>query len=328
MELPSSVDGREHQRYSRRPTGLTHPYATEAYAKSLRHIGTCLPVPEWGCCVLIRPIFNGLSDCAGTYPFAVVSKDADLAGGLSRLRAYGLVSVVLVLDEIHHPELPMLNKNFTFIRPFKIHYTRCPATGPLVLGRHHRRALRRAGAATRVGVIDIAAHGADWNRLYAALIARHRLKGIHCFPPDHVNSLATLNGVTGIGAWIGSELVSAHIWVHHEGHVHSHLVASNEAGYAARAAYAVLAASVEHFRDASLINFGGMAGEADNQIDGLARFKSGFADGTAKSYICGAVLRSVEYSQLSASSDASCDTDFFPAYRAPGSIFASGSSGI
>jgi hypothetical protein len=103
-------------------------------------------------------------------------------GGLTRLRDEGLVSVVLVLDDIHRPDLRRLAGACPFFPAFKTHYIRRPSSGPLLLGRHHRRALRRA---------NLAAHGAGWNRLYAELSSPRELTGVHLFAPEHVNALAT-----------------------------------------------------------------------------------------------------------------------------------------
>jgi hypothetical protein len=128
--------------------------------------------------------------------------------------------------------------------------------------------------------------------------------------------LANLEGVTTIGAWVGDDLVSAHIWARDDDCVHSHLAASSELGYATGAAYAVNHASIAHFSNARVINLGGNAGRLDDPNDGLARFKAGFADGTAQSYLCGAVLRPRDYEQLVDLFEANGPRDYFPAYRA------------
>ena len=39
---------------------MTHPYTTERYAESLLRNGHIVRVPEWGCCVLVRPILGQL----------------------------------------------------------------------------------------------------------------------------------------------------------------------------------------------------------------------------------------------------------------------------
>jgi hypothetical protein len=140
---------------------------------------------------------------------------------------------------------------------------------------------------------------------------------MHDLPPAHHAMLAALDGVTAIGGWLGEELAASHIWVHDRGRVHSHLAASSENGYACGAAYAVYDASIRHFKDAEVINLGGAAGYTDDPDDGLARFKQGFANATARSYICGKILDAERYRELTACRAAPAQTAFFPAYRAP-----------
>lgn len=134
------------------------------------------------------------------------------------------------------------------------------------------------------------------------------------FPAAHHQFLAEADGVTAIGALHGDELVSAHVFVADGGKVHSHLAASSEQGYTLRAAYAVNDAALQHFKDAELVNFGGGAGFKDDVGDGLAKFKKGFSNKTAQSYICGAILDEARYAELTGAAE---PTEFFPAYRSP-----------
>ena len=73
--------------------------------------------------------------------------------------------------------------------------------------------------------------------------------------------------------------------------------------------------SIRRFHD-RVVDMGGNAGPADSVADGLARFKSGFANRTSTAYLVGAVLAPAEYRRLCEANDAA-DADYFPAYRAP-----------
>jgi hypothetical protein len=293
---------------------MTHPYATAAYARSLSHGGEAFAVPEWGSHVLLRNMPGGL-DATGTYPIAVIASDADLAGGLDRLRRLGLVSITLVLDDFHRPSLTELRKHFSVVNPFKTHYIRRNAL-PFAYGKHHRYEVSRALKAVKVGPFDLGEHVSDWLALYANLTRRHALAGIHDFPVGHYEALRQMSGTTTIGAWVDGSLVSAHIWVSDGKYVHSHLAASSGPGYEAGAAYAVYDASIRHFADAELLNFGGGAGTKDDPDEGLARFKRRFSNESACAYICGAILDEARYQELVRQSGAPPDTLFFPAYRA------------
>jgi hypothetical protein len=293
---------------------MSHPYSTGTYAESLSHWGEALQIPEWGCHVITQQTAAG-KDAVGTYPLAILCPDADLAGGLERLRRLGMICVTLVLDEFHRPPLAALRDHFQVVHPFKQHYIRRNSS-PFAYARHHRYEVRRSLARVSVGPFELGAHLAEWAALYAELHRRHALAAVHDFAPRHFETLSTLEGTTSIGAWLEGKLVSAHLWVSDGRHVHSHLAASSDAGYGAAAAYAVYDASVRHFEGAELLNFGGGAGAGGDSLDGLSRFKSGFANDSAPAYVCGAILDPERYHELVRLSGVRTDTLFFPAYRA------------
>lgn len=289
---------------------MIHPYATPAYARSLAHWGEALFVPGWETPVIVR---DGGLDAAGMYPIAILSEKADIAGGLDYLRRQGLVSVVLVLDDFHRPPPERLKAHFPILRPFKAHHVFNREKGAIVYDTHHKRALKKSQAQVEVSVMDLKKDARRWQALYDGLIAQMHLSGLHAFPLAHTEAIADIPGITAIGAWQGGELVSCHIWAHDENTAHSHLVASNDKGYDSRAGFAVNDFSIGYFKDARILNFGGGAGNAVGEDDGLARFKRGFSNAEAQSYICGAILDKERYEALSKGRE----TAFFPAYRAP-----------
>ena len=60
-------------------------------------------------------------------------------------------------------------------------------------------------------------------------------------------------------------------------------------------------------------DLGGAAGRGDDPSDGLAHFKRGWSTGTRPVYVCGRVLQSDVYCELSADDDGPA---YFPRYRA------------
>ncbi|MBX9616657.1 MAG: GNAT family N-acetyltransferase [Caulobacteraceae bacterium] len=294
---------------------MTHPYASAAYAEGLGHIGPPLAVPEWGGHILTRAIEDsGARDAVGPYPLTVLPPDADLVGGLERLKAAGLLSVVAVLDPLQHPPFEAIKCAFNLARPFKTHHIHDRILGPPAYAKHHRYEVRRAHTRVEAREIDLADQMPDWIGLYDLLIARHQLTGVHAFPTSHHRALAELPGVRAFGAFIDGRLVSAHLFVTHAGQATSHLAASSSEGYAAGAAYAVNDLALERLEDCELINFGGGAGAGDDPTDGLSRFKAGFANTRRTVWLCGAVLDPDGYGTLSAGRE---DNGFFPAYRGP-----------
>lgn len=279
-------------------------------------MGRSVAVPEWGSHVIARPVTGGGSDIIGCYPLSILNRDSDIAGGLARLRNEGFVSVTLILDDFHRPPINALESTFDFIRPFKNHFIH---RGPLANykpGKDHRYKINRAGRSVVARPIALAEHIDSWIALYDGLTDRHNLSGMHVFPRRGYEMLAQLPGVHTIGGFVGDEMVSCHIWVMHEGKVHSHLTASSALGYENRAAYAVSDASVKYFAEAELINFGGGAGLGNDPGDGLMQFKRGFSNDQAQSYLCGAVLDRAAYRALSGREDVVA-SEYFPAYRNP-----------
>lgn len=295
-----------------------HPYATMDYAHSLAHWGKAMFVPEWNAPVIVRSIGqSGQEDAAGVYPFVPLAADADIAGGLERLRAAGMVSVVLVTDAFHSPPIDVLTQHFTTVRPLKRHYIWCPHLGDIHYHEHHRRAVRKAQDLVRTEVVEMKHHVGEWHSLYDALIEKLSLTGLHAFPRAHHDALAAMDGVVLVGAWQGDEMVSGHVWVSDGEYAHSHLVASNDKGYECRAGFAVNDASMHYFRNHKAVNWGGAAGYDDDADDGLARFKRGFSNAEDASWLCTAVLDEVRYCKLVEERNFSVAPSFFPAYRAP-----------
>lgn len=290
---------------------MIHPYATKAYARSLAHAGAPLPVPEWSSHVLVRP---DPRDAMGPYPLTVIAPGADLAAGLERLAAAGLTSAVLVLDDRLRPPLDALEAVFDLVRVFKPHYIHDRRLGPPVYGKHHRYELKRALARVEAREIALADHLPAWIALYGQLASRHGLGGLHAFPTAHFDALAQMPGVRTFGAFVEDRLASAHLFMTHNGHAISHLAASSPEGYASGAAYAVNDLAITALADCDTINFGGGAGKGDDPADGLVRFKKGFSNTSAPSYLCGKVLDAAAYESLSAGRPREA---FFPAYRAP-----------
>lgn len=295
---------------------MIHPYARKSFAETLFHMGRPVEVPEWGSCVIARPIVGGGHDVIGCYPLSIINSDADFDAGLVRLRAEGFVSATLILDDFHRPSVEVLERSLDLVRPFKTHFLH---RGPLETykpGKDHRYKINRAYRTVTTRPIALAEHIDDWIALYDGLTDRHGLSGMHVFPRRSYEMLALLPGIHTIGGFIDEKLVACHIWVMHAGRVHSHLTASNAQGYANRAAYAVSDASIKYFADAELINFGGGAGLGNDPGDGLVQYKRGFSNDEAQSYICGAVLDRAAYSALSGRQDVAAN-EYFPAYRNP-----------
>jgi hypothetical protein len=290
---------------------VTHPYASASYAKALDFAGRPLALPEWSGFVMLRSI-AATDDAMGVYPRQVLPADADLQGGLARLAVAGLVSLVLVPDPSFSPQRDDLARAFDVCRPFKTHQFIERAKG-YAPSRNHRQKIRRAQSRCRVDRAPLAAHLADWRRLYDALSERHGISGVAGFPDAYFEVLARMPIFETFVAILGGAVVSMAIWFEHQGVAYYHLGASSPEGYAIGASYGLHDAAIQHFSGAARIDLGAGAGLIDDPQDGLARFKRGFANAEAQALICGAVLDRQRYEALTRGRQAN---DFFPAYRA------------
>jgi hypothetical protein len=293
--------------------GARHPYGTQAYAETLRHVGTPLDVPEWGSNVIVRTIDSRRADAMGTYPLCCLDEAADVGAGLERLRGHSLLTATLVVDGLSGPRPEDIAPHFDLHRAYKTHYLVDPSIGPYRPTRHHaqeiRRAARRDLDVRFVPFVDILG---PWCTLYAHLVERRAVGALQQFPAEAFHALCRCDGLHAVAAFLQEELVCCHLWIEHGNTVWSHLAASSPEGYDTGAAYLVYDVALRRFAG-RLVSLGGSAGQVDVADDGLARFKSGFSNTTGTSYLLGTVLDRLEYAAVC--SDSANVGSYFPAYR-------------
>ena len=151
-----------------------------------------------------------------------------------------------------------------------------------------------------------------WGELYAGLVDRRAIRGAADFTPAYFAKLAQAPELVALAAFVDDQPVGMTLWFEHAAVAYNHLTASNAAGYANGANFALYGAAIDHFAGAAVMNLGGGAGFADDPEDGLAAFKRGFANAETKALLCGAILDRTRYSALAAGRP---DAGFFPAYR-------------
>jgi hypothetical protein len=262
--------------------------------------------------MLLRAAPGDAWDATGPYPRAPLRHGADLPAGLARLRAAGLVSAVLVPDPLLAPDATTLAAAFPICRPFKTHFVVDRARGGYAPSKHHRYEVRRAQGRCTVDRVRLGDHLGDWSRLYAGLADRHAIQGPAAFSDGYFAMMAGDSTYETFAARVDGRMVAMAIWFEHAQVAVNHLGASDAAGYAAGATYALYDAAIEHFAQCRQIDLGGAAGLAESADDGLARFKRGFANAEATAFLCGAVLDPVRYAALTGGR---APTAFFPAYR-------------
>ncbi len=292
---------------------MTHPYATRAYADALAFVGTPLWLPGSESWAFLRSIpGSDRLDAIGAYPFAPTGDAGASDADWSVLRAEGAISFVSVTDV--RDERAEARGGFDWVRPFKTHFLFDAHRPAPPYTRHHRHTIRRALRDCTVRVVSYAEWREAWKELYAGLVARHGLAGIHGFGDPYFDRLADVPGLVTIAAFAGDTVVSMHLWMTHAGWAYSHLAASSALGYRIGASYAGYDFARHYFRD-QVIDLGGVSGVADDPANGLDRVKRGFANGEGRAHLCAKVLDPTAYHALTTERGAT-HAPFFPEYRA------------
>jgi hypothetical protein len=295
-------------------------YADPGYAESLAEFGRPRRLACSGGWILERPIAAGRPDrdAMGCYPLFACAHWPGLEADLEVLQDR-LVSLVLVTDPFGDYQVEDLQRWFKdLVRPFKAHYI-TDLSRPVgeIASSHHRYYARRALRQVEVSACPNPAEFLEtWIDLYANLIRRHELHGLHRFSPTAFARLLALPGVTVFQAWHGGEAVGAEIWILQGEAAYCHLAASSEAGYKLMAAYALRWFALEYFRKrVRWLDLGAGAGADGRASDGLGRFKRGWSTGTRPAYLCGRIFDASTYAALSLDRG-QAGSGYFPAYRA------------
>jgi hypothetical protein len=348
------IPGNEHSGPGHAGSGYSAGgYAGAGYAAALAEFGRPLALPRSGGWLLERAIGDtGELDAMGPYPLFACADWSRLSSDLDAL-AGSLVSVTLVTDPFGGWSEAMLRGTFDHVVPFKSHFVvDLAAWTPESATRHHRYYARRALREVRVEVdAEPAARAAEWTELYETLVSRHDITGLRRFSAESFRRQLGLPGAVLLRATRRGALVGAQIWFcplsgpamlgrpAAQGVAYSHLAASNDAGYALGAAYALHWAAIEHFRGrARWLDLGAGAGLMDavgpgaglvattaaarKKPDGLTAFKAGWTSETRPVYVCGRILAPERYRALSGSTavgsgptPSGSPTAYFPAYR-------------
>lgn len=299
-----------------------HPYLDHALATALAmapaggEAGRVHRLAAWdGAPVLVRQVPGGSAlDAAGCYPMLPFAPHWDVGRGAEELARLGLVSLVFVGDPVLAPPVPGA---FDHARPFKTHHLVRLAAGSYAPSPHHAQEIRRARRRTVIEEVPFARHLGDWADLYGGLLAAKGAGGgIQDLGAGYFVALSRL-GVRAFLARSDGLPVAMALWLRHGSLAYYHLAAGNAEARRVGAAYGLVDEAIRAFiaDGVGTIVLGGAAGGADAPGSGLARFKAGFANETARTVIFGLVLDRRRYHALAAL--AAADTAWFPAYRAP-----------
>jgi len=293
-------------------------YLHQQYAQSLSEFGQPIELPCAGGWLLKRRIPNTeYYDAMGCYPFFACSDWSQLQSDLEAL-ADDLVSVALVTDpfgEYSQTDLGQCFNDVMFV--FKHHYiVDLHEPTESFISKHHRYYAHKALKKIQIEVCtDAIAHLDQWVKLYQILSARHNLKGIKAFSRDSFKKQLVIPGMVMIKAIANGEIVGMHLWYVQGDVVYSHLAASSPQGYEIGAAYAIHLTAIEYFKNhARWLHLGAGAGTDTHKIDGLSRFKKGWATDIRSVYFCGQIFQRDQYTEL-VDAKAIVPGSYFPLYR-------------
>jgi transposase-like protein len=269
--------------------GFSHPYCSEAYFQASGETGAkSLRVPDWGTHVLVREGLGGKRPAVGARPFASLHPAADLEAGLVYLREAGITSVSLASDPMWGPEASDLQQAFDVCRKFKEIYLVDKASEKIEVTKRHRNRINQARSSAKLREISLADHLDTWLELYKYNVANRQIP--QPFSDAYFERLAELPNLRTNAVLVGGEIVTITIWIPYQDTLYFHDAASNERGHAASASYVAFADVVENTDDCRYLFLGGSAEFYDDPLDGLARFKRGFANRSDLSYLCSSIL--------------------------------------
>jgi transposase-like protein len=290
LEAENRSLARQLARADRAPAGqvASHPYCSERYARALEEPGVSAQhVPEWDTYVLVRNGRSGTRQAVGIRPLATLDPACDLRAGLETLRRAGVTSVSLVTDPLSSPERAHLEQVFDTCHVFKENYV-VDRELRVHISKRHRNRINKARRGAEIREIELADYLPRWFELYEHNVANRQIP--QPFLPSYYEGVAGLPGLRTVAVTVDQEVVTITIWVRHGDTLYFLDGASSAEGLAAGASYVAFAHIVESWDDCPCIFLGGAADYYDDRLDGLARFKRGFSNGSAINYLCGALL--------------------------------------
>lgn len=298
-------------------SGYSHP----GYAASLAEFGHPRALPRSGGWLLERPIAHTpYRDAMGCYPLFACSDWSKLDLDLEELSGE-LVSVAVVADPFGDHDPARLRKCFpTLVTPFKEHLVTDLSRSPesFVAAQHRRKARKALERLDVQRCEDATLLLNEWIELYGNLIRRHGIRGLTAFSARSFELQLAVPGISMFRASRGNETVGTTLWYTDGELAYYHLGAYSELGYELEASFALFWRALEYFSSQRLkwLGLGAGAGLAGaNRVDGLTRFKRGWATGTRTAYFCGRIFDQAKYDEAMNARNITAATDYFPAYR-------------
>jgi hypothetical protein len=265
-----------------------HPYSSDRYAWASEAPGVRpLYLPEWGTYVLVRERRDGALQATGIRPICPLEPTCDVQAGLEALQRAGIAAVSLVTDPMWSPEPAALRDAFRVCRELREHYF-VDREAPVHYHKRHRNRLNQARRVCVVEQVELVEQLARWHELYAQNVSRRQIS--QPFTRTYFDRIATLPDLRTVAVLVDGEIVAMTLWLRHRDTLYLHDGAASTTGFELSATYAAVAHVIENEPDCRYILLGGAASLGEDPLEGLAMFRRGFSNGSARSYLCSTTL--------------------------------------
>lgn len=294
-------------------------YMHSEYAASLREFGKPLHLSRSDGWVLKRPIPNtSVYDAMGCYPLFSCKRWERLAEDLDEL-GEKVVAFSAVIDPFRLCDPQALRTLFPDVcKTFKMHYLiDLKSPDGITYSKHHLRNARYALKHLSIKPVSNP-QGAlnDWQRLYDVLKDRHNIQGVNAFSRSAFLKQFSVPGFVAFEALHNGQVVGMILWYVDGERAYYHLGAYDETGYQLKASFALFQYAIDYFFSEGItcLNLGAGSGIAPDPLNGLDRFKSGWANGRMPVYFVGRIFDAESYLMLKNETN-NKNSEFFPAYR-------------
>ncbi len=294
-------------------------YQSISYVKSLSKLGEPIELTRSTGWLIKREIpETSIYDAMGPYPLFTCTNWDLLDTDFDRISDQ-VVSISLVTDPLGRYDVEDLRRIFPDVMlPFKKHYiVNLMTDWENHISNNHKRNIKHTAKNTSIEIVNNPVELLDeWTLLYDNLINRHNIKGITAFSRSSFQQQLQAKGVVAFRARCGGVTSGVLLFYTNGRHAYYHLGAYSDLGYSQKMSFGLFDFALKYLANAGVekVNLGGGAGLENNDNDGLARFKCGWANDEATAWFCGRILDNEKYDYLVERSGAKMN-GYFPAYR-------------
>lgn len=266
-----------------------HPFCSEEYAGALESPGAWrLRVEEWNTYVLVREGPAGTRHATGFKPYASLDFDCQLEAGLESLRRAQISSVSLVTDPMWAPRLSRLTRAFDRCHVFKEYYLHDRDAENRAASKRHRNKVNRARRSGEIEEISLADALDSWLDLYQKKVNDRQID--QPFSTSYFEQLSRMSGLRTVAFLVKGELAAITLWIEYGDVLYFLDAASSPTGHENLGGYLAFNHAVSQVSDCRYVLLGGSADFYDDRLDGVAKFKRGFSNGSITCHLCSALL--------------------------------------